>query len=218
MASQRILDALDGVGGGVAWTLTTVWPFEHALTRAELYERRDRSGLSRPQFYARYLAPVLKGAHLEVGESGAAARRIEGDVTRRADETQAHAPHAPQRSTRQGRASGDRDEYWRALDALAATSEIVIDRPRGSAHPRYPDFIYPHDYGYLAGTRAGDGDGIDVWVGSLAGRVVTGVVVTVDLHKRDAETKILLGCSPEEMRAIRAIHQDGDQSALLIER
>ena len=53
-------------------------------------------------------------------------------------------------------------DFWRALDALVAGSEIVIDRPRGSAHPRYPDVIYPLDYGYLAGTRAADGDGIDV--------------------------------------------------------
>jgi len=66
---QRILDALDGIGGGVAWTLTTVWPFERALTRHELYARRDQSGLSRSQFYARYLAPALTEAHLEVGES-----------------------------------------------------------------------------------------------------------------------------------------------------
>jgi inorganic pyrophosphatase len=40
-------------------------------------------------------------------------------------------------------------DFWQALDSLISMSEIVIDRPRGTTHPRYPDFIYPLDYGYL---------------------------------------------------------------------
>lgn len=39
------------------------------------------------------------------------------------------------------------EDFWQALDELIRTSEIVIDRPRGSAHPRYPEMIYPVDYG-----------------------------------------------------------------------
>ncbi len=38
---------------------------------------------------------------------------------------------------------GTSDDFWLALDRLVAASEIIIDRPKGSAHPRYPDFIYP---------------------------------------------------------------------------
>jgi len=34
-------------------------------------------------------------------------------------------------------------DFWRQLAQLVAESEIVIDRPQGSAHPRYPDFVYP---------------------------------------------------------------------------
>lgn len=93
--------------------------------------------------------------------------------------------------------------FWRILDDLAHGHEIVVDRPRGSAHPRQPDMIYPLDYGYLAGTTAGDGDGIDVWVGSLAGRVVTGIACTADAHKRDVEIKLLLGCTVEEMDVVQ---------------
>ncbi len=33
-------------------------------------------------------------------------------------------------------------EFWTALDNLVNQSEIVIDRPKGTEHPRYPDFIY----------------------------------------------------------------------------
>ena len=39
-------------------------------------------------------------------------------------------------------------QFWSALDSLIQESEIVIDRPRGSAHPQYPHFIYPVDYGF----------------------------------------------------------------------
>ena len=108
--------------------------------------------------------------------------------------------------------------FWLALDQLIATSEITIDRPKGSAHPRYPDYIYPVDYGYLADTGAMDGGGLDVWVGSLPGRALTAVVCTVDLHKRDAELKLLLGCTAAEQQAILAVHNADFQSGILVER
>ena len=110
------------------------------------------------------------------------------------------------------------NNFWLALDTLITTSELIIDRPRGSAHPRYPTFHYPLDYGYLKGTHAGDGDGIDVWVGGSLEKNVTGVILTVDLLKRDSEIKILLGCTREEMQTIGSIHQKGMQAAMLVER
>ena len=54
--------------------------------------------------------------------------------------------------------------YWAALDQLLADLEIVIDRPKNSAHPRYPEWIYPLDYGYLQNTSSMDGEGLDGWV------------------------------------------------------
>jgi len=108
--------------------------------------------------------------------------------------------------------------FWQTLDQLVADSDIVIDRPRGTAHPRYPDFVYPLDYGYLAGTTAADGDGIDVWIGSRPDRAVTAIVCTVDLVKRDTEIKLLLGCSREEAQLILAIHNDSAQAATVIAR
>ena len=108
--------------------------------------------------------------------------------------------------------------FWSSLDALVANAQIVIDRPAGTAHPRYPTFVYPYDYGYLEGTTAVDGGAIDVWIGGLGTGLVTGVVCTVDLHKRDAELKILIGCTRDEMRAIEAVHNAKSQSGRLIER
>lgn len=97
--------------------------------------------------------------------------------------------------------------FWEALDTLLRTSEIVIDRPAGSAHPRYPDFIYRVDYGYLRNTSSMDGGGIDVWVGS-EGEGIVGVVCIVDLVKRDSEIKILIGCSEEELSYIDQTHNE----------
>jgi inorganic pyrophosphatase len=47
---------------------------------------------------------------------------------------------------------------------------------------------------------------------------VTGVIVTIDLHKRDSETKILLGCTREEMTVLEKVHNRGEQGGILIER
>lgn len=85
---------------------------------------------------------------------------------------------------------------------LVVSRPIVIDRPRGKAHPRNPDLIYPLDYGYVEGTLAADGDGIDVWIGSQDKRALTGIVCTYDTGDRDAEIKLLLGCTENDVRTI----------------
>ena len=99
------------------------------------------------------------------------------------------------------------------MTELLATHAVIIDRPRGSPHPRYPEVIYPLDYGYLSDTRSGDGDGIDVWLGSLnilktrpKTPTLTGILCTFDTLKRDAEVKLLIGCDREDIQIIRDFH------------
>ncbi len=112
----------------------------------------------------------------------------------------------------------DTKEFWFAIDALVANHAIVIDRPCGSIHPRYPDTIYPLDYGYLEGTTSGDGGGIDIWRGSLPEYIATGLILTIDLKKKDSEIKLLLACTQEEQQIVLELHHAGQQSALLIKR
>ncbi|WP_138503843.1 inorganic pyrophosphatase [Nostoc sp. PA-18-2419] len=109
-------------------------------------------------------------------------------------------------------------DFWLKLDQLVAASNLKIDRPKGTSHPRYPSFIYPLDYGYLKDTRAGDQADIDVWTGSLSSRKVTALICSVDLEKRDTEIKILLGCTSQESQIILNIHNTGSQSAILLVR
>jgi inorganic pyrophosphatase len=108
--------------------------------------------------------------------------------------------------------------FWATLDRFVATSRLVIDRPRGSRHPRLTDAIYPRDYGYLEGTTAGDGEGIDVFVGTARPLTLGAVVCTADGGKRDAELKLLLGCSEEDTAAILAFLNSVDLAAILIPR
>ncbi len=102
---------------------------------------------------------------------------------------------------------GYNEDFWKALDELASNSEIVIDRPRGSAHPRFPNFIYKVDYGYLKDTASMDGGGIDVWVGS-GEKKIDAIMCIVDLRKKDSEIKILVGCTEKEKLEVYKTHNE----------
>lgn len=106
--------------------------------------------------------------------------------------------------------------FWALADRFVTAQPIVIDRPRGSAHPRFPQILYPLDYGYLAGTSAMDGDGIDLWRGSADDLAVTGVLISLDGMKRDGEIKLLIGCRPDDHQVIDAFHNQADWMAGLL--
>ena len=44
------------------------------------------------------------------------------------------------------------------------TVRVVVDRALGSAHPLYPQMIYPVNYGYVPGVMAPDGEEQDAYV------------------------------------------------------
>ena len=105
--------------------------------------------------------------------------------------------------------------FWKAMTELLTTSVIVIDRPKGSTHPRYGEAIYPLDYGYLENTTSSDGSGIDVWIGSLnsvidqgSTKILTGILCTFDTLKRDAEIKLLIGCTKEIIQVIQEFDKE----------
>ena len=100
------------------------------------------------------------------------------------------------------------EAFWHALDTLVHESEIFIDRPKGTAHPKYPDFIYKVDYGYLKNTTSMDGGGIDVWKGTDPKEKIDAIICIVDLTKKDSEIKILIGCTEEEKEMIYQTHNE----------
>ena len=105
--------------------------------------------------------------------------------------------------------------FWNAMTELLTTNDISIDRPKGSSHPRYGDTVYPFDYGYLENTTSSDGGGIDVWLGSLYSAVenaslktLTGILCTFDTLKRDAEIKLLIECTEDDIQIIQEFHKE----------
>ncbi len=101
-------------------------------------------------------------------------------------------------------------EFWRAIDELVSSGKIIIDRPKGSRHPKFENCIYEVDYGYIENTASMDGGGIDVWRGSLEEEAVNAIICTVDLMKRDSEIKLLIGCTREEIEWIYSFHNESE--------
>jgi ADP-ribose pyrophosphatase YjhB (NUDIX family) len=66
---QRALDALSGAGGVVHFQ-DALWPFAPDITRQQLYEQCEQSGLPKAEFYLRYVGvPGPRGDVVEVGEN-----------------------------------------------------------------------------------------------------------------------------------------------------
>ena len=108
--------------------------------------------------------------------------------------------------------------FWDYLEKLVGSSPLIIDRPVGTPHPRYPELVYPLDYGFLEGTVSADGGGIDFWLGASGSRAICGVIMTVDMLKRDTEIKLLLGCTGEEIQTILDFHNSKNIQAFLVYR
>jgi len=110
-------------------------------------------------------------------------------------------------------------EFWNNLNQLVKDNEIIIDRPKGSSHPKYKKIIYEIDYGYIKNTNAMDGNEIDVFKGSLNNKNVNTIICTVDLLKKDIEIKILICCTEiEKERAYNFLNNSDYMKAILIKK
>lgn len=109
-------------------------------------------------------------------------------------------------------------DFWKSLDEIIREKDIFIDRPKGSHHPRFKEFIYPFDYGYIKNTRSSDGEELDVWIGTSKQKQVTGILNITDMDKQDTELKILYACTRKEMEEIYKINNELMMSAVLLIR
>jgi inorganic pyrophosphatase len=109
--------------------------------------------------------------------------------------------------------------YWESLEKLLFTNGITIDRPKGTKHPKYPDFVYVVDYGFINNTRSMDNNDIDVFVGEGDSNFINGIFCTIDMLKNDSEIKVVLGCSKAEIEVISEFLNNSQyMKALYIER
>jgi inorganic pyrophosphatase len=90
--------------------------------------------------------------------------------------------------------------YKNSNQIIGMDVKVKIDRPLGTAHPKYPDMIYPVNYGYIEGIIGGDGDEQDIYllgvnkpVDEYKGKVI-GIVHRID----DNEDKWIV--APKDMK------------------
>ncbi|MDR1590858.1 MAG: inorganic diphosphatase [Puniceicoccales bacterium] len=109
-------------------------------------------------------------------------------------------------------------DFWQILEQQIQKNGISIDRPKGKAHPRFPNLIYPIDYGYIPNTKSMDGEGIDILYGTAKKKEIVGLFCTFDEVKKDSEIKILYACNEEEIQMAMVMFSHPPMYALLIRR
>ena len=101
---------------------------------------------------------------------------------------------------------------------------VTIDRPLGSRHPKYPDMVYPVNYGYVKGVMAADGEEQDAYVIGVEEPVkeFTGIFIAVVHRKDDVEDKWVvapqgMAFSKEEIAQKVAFQEKYFQREILME-
>ena len=79
------------------------------------------------------------------------------------------------------------------IEYLGKVITVKIDRPMGSKHPKH-NFIYPINYGYIEGTKAGDGGEIYAYILGIFEPISSfkGKVIGIIKRKDDAEDKLVV--------------------------
>jgi inorganic pyrophosphatase len=121
-------------------------------------------------------------------------------------------------ATSQTTSNGNIDDFFNAFETMIEENGVTIDRPRGSAHPRFPSRIYQIDYGYINETKSQDGEGIDVYQGDEESLGIVGIICIVDTMKKDSEIKVLFRCSEANIQTALKMSNNGLMHGVLMRR
>jgi inorganic pyrophosphatase len=81
---------------------------------------------------------------------------------------------------------------------LGKEFEIIIDRQIGSEHPKFKNWLYPINYGYIENIKAGDGDDVDVFVIDLDKPVKScRAKIIAIIHRTDDKEDKLVGITKD---------------------
>ena len=109
--------------------------------------------------------------------------------------------------------------FWQKLDTLLLSSDLLMDKPKGSVHPTYHNLVYPVDYGHLKSNNEDITEHIGIYKGSLNSSIIESIVVCVDILKKDIEVKLLMACTKEEETSIlEFLNQTDFQKTVIIKR
>lgn len=89
--------------------------------------------------------------------------------------------------------------------------DVKIDRALGTAHPKYPDMIYPLNYGFIPDTKSGDGEELDAYVLGVSQPVeqYQGRCVAIIHRLKDNDDKLIVvpeGLEPSDADIRLATH------------
>jgi inorganic pyrophosphatase len=105
------------------------------------------------------------------------------------------------------------------LEKIVNKNGIIIDRPKGTKHPKYNNMLYVVDYGYIKNTKSMDNSGINIFVGSDNNKKIDVIICIIDLLKKDSEIKILMGCTEEGKTKIYNFFNDSEyMKAIMVRR
>lgn len=91
---------------------------------------------------------------------------------------------------------------------LGKVVNLVIDRPIGSIHPKYEDFVYSLNYGFIPGVYGGDGEELDAYLIGLDFPVkeYKAKIIAIVHRHNDAEDKLV--AAPEDMHYTKSEIED----------
>ena len=110
-----------------------------------------------------------------------------------------------------------------SLDFLDTIVDVIIDRPIGSKHSeKYPNHIYPINYGYVPNTISGDGKELDCYVLGVFEPLKTfkGKCIAIIHRMNDNDDKLVIVpegkyYSDEEIRALTEFQERFFESKII---
>lgn len=86
---------------------------------------------------------------------------------------------------------------------IGSIVKVIVDRPKGSCHPEWPELRYPINYGFVENTMALDGEEIDAYILGVDEPIneFTGKVVAIIHRMDDVEEKLVV--APHDMSFTR---------------
>ncbi|MDP3947402.1 MAG: inorganic diphosphatase [bacterium] len=108
------------------------------------------------------------------------------------------------------------------LSYVGKIIDVEVDRPLGSAHPKH-GFRYEVNYGYIPGTKAPDGEGLDAYVLGVDTplQVFRGKCIAVIHRTNDDDDKLVVvpenseGLSDDEIRTLTHFQEQWFKSVIL---
>lgn len=79
---------------------------------------------------------------------------------------------------------------------------VYVDRPLGMKHPKFPDIIYPVNYGYIKEIKAADNEYQDVYIigNDEPLKICIGKVYAIVIRENDIEDKLIVVTNDKEYK------------------